>query len=423
MEYTGNLWEKYISEEERQKKKKEKKLEDKRWAVVSIASIPLVMTLGNSMLIPVLPTMEKELDITPFQSSLIITVYSVVAIIFIPIAGYLSDRWGRKKVIIPCLLLAAIGGVISAFTAWQLQNAYWLILIGRTLQGIGAAGAFPIVLPLIGDMFHSEDKVSSSLGIIETANTLGKVLSPILGALFASVIWFLPFLAIPVFCTISVLMMAFLVKSPKVVKGSNLKEFLRKTKKIYKHNRRWLKSIFLIGGILMFILFGVLFYLSSVLESKYGVGNIKKGFILAIPLGALCIASYIAGKAIKENKSLMKWVTFIGLILLAISTLVLSLFESLWLLIGLFVIGGIGIGIGLPCLDSLITSGIEEDFRGTISSIYSSMRFIGVALGPPIIALLMKKSNLFIFYLLGGLAVLCALVCLFGIKPNKPDVS
>lgn len=124
------------------------------------------------MLIPVLPTMEKELDITPFQSSLIITVYSVVAIIFIPIAGYLSDRWGRKRVIIPSLLLAAIGGVISAFTAWQLQNAYWLILIGRTLQGIGAAGAFPIVLPLIGDMFHSEDKVSSSLGIIETANTL-----------------------------------------------------------------------------------------------------------------------------------------------------------------------------------------------------------------------------------------------------------
>ncbi|WP_285857226.1 MFS transporter [Caldibacillus thermoamylovorans] len=422
MEYTGTLWEKYVSEEERKKKKKEKKLEDKRWAVVSIASIPLVMTLGNSMLIPVLPTMEKELDITPFQSSLIITVYSVVAIIFIPIAGYLSDRWGRKRVIIPSLLLAAIGGVISAFTAWQLQNAYWLILIGRTLQGIGAAGAFPIVLPLIGDMFHSEDKVSSSLGIIETANTLGKVVSPILGAVFASVIWFLPFFSIPVFCTISVLMMVFLVKSPKIEEGPKLNEFLRRTKKIYKHNRRWLKSIFFIGGILMFILFGVLFYLSSVLESKYGIGNIKKGFFLAIPLGALCIASYIAGKAIKENKSLMKWVTFIGLVLLAISTVVLSFFESLWLLIGLFVIGGIGIGISLPCLDSLITSGIEEEFRGTISSIYSSMRFIGVAFGPPIIAILMKKSNILIFYLLGGLAVLCVLVCIFGIKPEKHAV-
>lgn len=127
-------------------------------------------------------------------------------------------------------------------------------------------------------------------------------------------------------------------------------------------------------------------------------------------------------EAIKENKSLMKWITFIGLVLLAISTVVLSFFESLWLLIGLFVIGGIGIGISLPCLDSLITSGIEEEFRGTISSIYSSMRFIGVAFGPPIIAILMKKSNILIFYLLGGLAVLCVLVCLFGIKPEKHAV-
>lgn len=419
MEYSGTLWEKYVSDEERKKKKKEKKMEDKRWAVVSIASIPLVMTLGNSMLIPVLPTMEKKLDITPFQSSLIITVYSIVAIIFIPIAGYLSDRLGRKKVIIPSLLLAAIGGVISAFTAWQLRDAYWLILVGRTLQGLGAAGAFPIVLPLVGDMFHSEEKISSSLGIIETANTLGKVLSPILGAFFASIIWYLPFFSIPVFCTISILMMAFLVKSPKVKEGPSFKEFLHHTKKIYKYNSRWLKSIFFIGGILMLILFGVLFYLSSVLESKYGIGNIKKGCFLAIPLGALCIASFIAGKSIKENKAVMKWVTFTGLILLSISTVLLNFFETLWINIGLFVIGGIGIGISLPCLDSLITAGIEKESRGTISSIYSSMRFIGVAFGPPLIAVLMKNFNAFIFYLLSGLSVLCVFICLFGIKPEK----
>lgn len=70
---------------------------DKRWAILSLSSIPLVMTLGNSMLIPVLPMMERELTISSFQSSLIITVYSVVAIFLIPIAGFLSDHIGRKK--------------------------------------------------------------------------------------------------------------------------------------------------------------------------------------------------------------------------------------------------------------------------------------------------------------------------------------
>jgi hypothetical protein len=53
-------------------------------ALISLASIPLVMTLGNSMLIPVLPSIEKQLHISAFQVSMIITVYSIVAILLIP---------------------------------------------------------------------------------------------------------------------------------------------------------------------------------------------------------------------------------------------------------------------------------------------------------------------------------------------------
>ncbi len=71
------------------------------------------MTLGNSMLIPILPTIEKKLHISSFQVSMIITIYSIVAILLIPIAGYLSDRWGRKMVMVPSLLIAAIGGAIT----------------------------------------------------------------------------------------------------------------------------------------------------------------------------------------------------------------------------------------------------------------------------------------------------------------------
>ena len=48
----------------------------------------------------VLPMMENEIGISPFQSSMIITIYSIVAIILIPIAGFLSNHIGRKKVIL-----------------------------------------------------------------------------------------------------------------------------------------------------------------------------------------------------------------------------------------------------------------------------------------------------------------------------------
>lgn len=69
----------------------------KKWDLAALASIPLVMTLANSMLIPVLPLMQRELTISPLQASLIITVYAAVSIICIPIAGYLSDHYGRKR--------------------------------------------------------------------------------------------------------------------------------------------------------------------------------------------------------------------------------------------------------------------------------------------------------------------------------------
>jgi len=90
-----------------------------------------------------------------------------------------------------------------------MDNPYWIILIGRALQGVGAAGAFPIVMPLVGDMFKTDEEVSSSLGLIETPNTLGKVLSPILGSFLAGFVWFIPFFSIPIFCLVSILLMFF----------------------------------------------------------------------------------------------------------------------------------------------------------------------------------------------------------------------
>ncbi|MFO1444821.1 MFS transporter [Bacillus sp. Bva_UNVM-123] len=389
------------------------------WAIFSLASIPLVMTLGNSMLIPVLPTMEKKLNITSFQTSMILTVYSVVAIILIPIAGAISDHIGRKKVIIPSLIIAGIGGIVSGWAAWKMDDAYWLILCGRALQGVGAAGASPIVMPLIGDMFQNDDDVSSSLGTIETANTFGKVLSPILGAFLAGFFWFLPFFAFPAFCIVSIILVFFFIKVPKERdKPLPMKQFLQNIKETFAHNGKWLYAIFIIGVILMFVLFGVLFYLSDVLEKTYEFKNVKKGFMLAVPLGALCIASFITGKIIKENKILMKWIIFSGTILTTISVAILSFSDGIWFMLILFVFGGIGIGVALPCLDALITSGIEKEERGTITSIYSSMRFIGVAAGPPIMAILMKHAEKSLFYVLSGVTVIAIIATFMAIKPD-----
>jgi len=393
---------------------------DKKWDLISVASIPLIMTLGNSMMIPILPDLSKRLDVTSFQISMVITVYSLLAIPLIPVAGYLSDRIGRKNVIIPSLIIAAVGGLISGLACWLMEDSYWVVLLGRLLQGVGAAGAFPIVLPLIGDMFKREDDVSQGLGVVETANTFGKVLSPILGAFLAGILWFLPFLTIPVFCLISILLVAFLVKSPKDQKQpKDFGAFLGSMKAIFRQKGRWLYAIFVIGGICMFVVFGLLFYLSSRLEDQYGIEGIKKGLILAIPLASLCLASYVTGKKIGENKILMKWIAFLGLLLLAAAVFAAGYMRSMtFITIALF-ISGIGIGVTLPCLDAFITEGIDKDERGTISSIYSSMRFIGVALGPPVVSVLMNTTQMTLFWTMTGVSALSALLALFALRPSQ----
>lgn len=361
--------------------------------LISMASIPLVMTLGNSMLIPVLPEIEKELSISSFKSSLLITCYSIASILLIPIAGFLSDKYGRKKVILPSLAIVFLGGLISGLASWKLNDPYWVIILGRILQGIGAAGAAPIVLPLVGDLYRKDEDASACLGIIETSNTFGKVLSPILGALFAAVFWFFPFYLISLFSLISFILVLLFIKNPqKKLQTVYFKKFIVHTMKIFKKEGRWLYTLFLVGGFVMFILFALQVYLSNYLESQFHLKGVKKGLILAIPLLFLCISSLISSKMIKGDKQKMKRIILIGLSLQVVSLLCFKSYESLLLLLTVISLNGIAIGIILPTLDALITENIEKTQRGLITSFYSSARFIGVAAGPPVMSQYIGKQ-------------------------------
>jgi MFS transporter, ACDE family, multidrug resistance protein len=392
-----------------------------KWSLWALSTVPLVMTLGNSMLIPVLPQIEKQLNVSGFKVSMIITVYSIVAILLIPIAGYLSDKWGRKKVIIPSLIIAGIGGTLTGWVCWKLENPYTWLIIGRLIQGIGSAGAMPVVIPCVGDMFNDEKDVSCGLGLVETSNTFGKVLSPILGSILAAIIWFLPFFAIPILCAISIILILIFVKPPtqkKKKEKKKFKKFIKSVRKIFRHNGRWLFTIFILGAIIMLILFGMLFYLSKILENHYHIYGILKGLVLAIPLAALSYTSYLTGKKIGDKKSTMKKCIVIGFIFISLSFVIPIFMKHIVIIIANLIISGIGIGLSLPSLDALVTEGIEKEERGTITSLYSSLRFVGVAAGPPLFAFLMKGPDNNMMYLSLFLGILGLFLTIKFIKPQ-----
>jgi ACDE family multidrug resistance protein len=383
---------------------------------IAIASIPLVLVLGNSMLIPVLPDMKRALGVTQFQTSLIITLFSVTAGIFIPLLGYLSDRFTRKAIIIPSLAIYGGGGILAGFGAiWE---SYTVIIIARAVQGLGAAGT--VAMALVGDMYEGAME-SKALGLVEAANGTGKVISPILGSLLALITWYSAFFAFPVFCALSILSLIFLVKEPQRKKEPPaLKQYIQTIGRVFREKGRWLVSAFFAGSLALFILFGVLFYLSDILEGKaYRVDGVGKGFVLAIPLLGMVLTSYITGSVIKKNGPLIRMLMNIGLALATVS-FVLTIFfhKNIYVLIGLLTLSSIGTGLLLPGLNTMITGSVTKGERGMITSLYSSLRFFGVAFGPPFFGWLMEISHRTLFMTVSALSLVSLLIVFFFIKPE-----
>lgn len=387
--------------------------------LIGLTGIPLVMVLGNSMLIPVLPTMKAKMDLTSLQTSLLITAFSIAAGIVIPLAGYLSDRFGRKIVIIISLILYGAGGLVAGLAALWWDQPYMVIMAGRVLQGLGAAGTAPIAMALVGDLFNGASE-SRALGLMETSNGLGKVLSPIFGSLLALISWYMVFLAFPIICGAVLLLFLFLTKEKKQERQPlPVKQYLHSIGQVFKQHGKWLVPAFFIGSICLFTLFGVLFYLSDLLEEKYKIDGVIKGGFLAIPLLVMSITAYVTGLIIKKKLKLMRMFVIVGMFLLSLSYVLASFVKGAYALIGILVIGSLGTGLILPCLNSMIVGAVQKAERGMITSLYSGVRFIGVAVGPPVFTWLLGISRTVMFYSIAGLSLVFGIIAIFFLKPKQ----
>lgn len=212
----------------------------------------------------------------------------------------------------------------------------------------------------------------------------------------------------------------FSVKEPPITsKPPKLKAYLGSLFKIFKEEGRWLVSTFFIGTIGLFVLFGVLFYLSDILETRYKINGLYKGYILAIPLLAMATTSYITGRLIKKNFPLMKGLIILGLLMMASALFPLIFFDQLLVLIILLAVNGIGTGLALPCINSFITGSVNKSKRGMITSLYGSVRFGGVALGPPVFGWLMTMESWVLFGSNAALILIAALWAFLAIQVQK----
>ncbi|WP_053956194.1 MFS transporter [Inediibacterium massiliense] len=348
--------------------------------IVSLSFVPVIMVLGNSMLIPVLADLKRELHIHQYEANLLISYFSFPAAILIPFLGFLSDRIGRKKILVPSLIVYGLGGVISGIASIFFASPYPYILLGRIIQGLGAAGTSPMAMILISDMFSSEER-SEALGIIEASNGIGKVISPILGSIIALFAWYIIFFSYS-FLTIPIALLIWFVidEDKNMAERKPLKTYVKEIMMITKYKRRPIFICFFIGWISLFVLYGILANLSEVMDIKESL--LKKGLFVALPLLSMSIISFWLGGYLKNKEHLYSKMMIVGLILCIVGSSFIFYFPiKLYNMILLQIIG-IGVGMILTVLNTFVTSCVPKGKRGIITACYNSFRFFGISFGP-----------------------------------------
>ncbi len=366
--------------------------------MISLGLLPLIMVLGNSTLIPLLPNIQQSLGLNELQTGFILSAFTIPAAILIPIAGILSDRYGRKKLILISLTFIMVGSVIS-FLSMAIPNEAFSILIGgRVIQGMGAAGTTTLAMALVGDVFHN-DKRATALGLLEVYNGVGKVIAPIIGATVGLVIWSAVFIVYPL-----VALMAFLGISRYVenVKGGEnvlgIRAYFQQAFRIVYQRKKELFPLFFIGGVGLFIVFGVLYFLSFLIQETYHIDGFFKGTAFFFPLSAMTLASYWSGKRIKNDEALMKKLMLLGTSLLFVTFGLLIFVHSLSVLMFSLTLAFGGLGFVLPCVNMMITSTASDAERGFVVSLYGTTRFLGVALGPIVYGIwMMNEKSMYVY--------------------------
>ncbi|MBT9259353.1 MAG: MFS transporter [Clostridiales bacterium] len=387
----------------------------------ALASVPFVMVLSNSMIIPVLPDIQKALDINLFRAGLLITAFSATAAAIIPIGGTLSDRLGRRPIILWGLFLFGLGGLWAGLSPLLFSRPYLSMMAGRILQGLGAGGMYQVAMALAGDLVPGPKRVKV-LGGLEAANGMGKVLSPLMGAAAALIIWYAPFFLYPVLAWGAALLLYASIPAPNE-KGSqeSVSRLFSSLGAIARVKGLPLLTAFLAASLAIFFLFGVLSLFADRVEKPFGIKGFAKGLIIAIPVAVLALTSYTAGTLLQGK--LGRWAKVAvgsGLSLLALSFVAMFFFtEKLWPFTAALSLMGLGSGLLLPALNTLITSSVSTRRRGLITSLYGSVRFGGAALGPPVYSMAMEAGKAWTFLGSAALAALTLALSLAFIRQDQ----
>ncbi len=367
-------------------------------------AVTLMAVLGVSTIGPALPLLRRELGVSVEKIGLVITLFTLPGVILTPVMGVLADRVGRKRVLVPSLVLFALAGGACA-----LARTYDSLLVLRLLQGVGAATLGALNVTLIGDLFRGRQR-TAAMGYNASVLSIGTATYPLIGGSLAMAAWYLPF-ALPILALPVAVLVALRLTEPTLARAPGFRVYIGG---VWREIRRpeVLALLAVSCGIFILLYGAYITFLPLYMADRFGSSSLMIGSVMTSASVVTGLTSSQLGRLSRRlsEPSLLR----IGFVTCAFA---LALVPFMPVTIALLVpaaLLGFSFAITIPVVMTLLAGFAPDDRRAAFMSLNGTVLRVGQTLGPLIMTAVFAAAGFTAVYLAGAAIalVMAALVVL-----------
>jgi DHA1 family tetracycline resistance protein-like MFS transporter len=342
--------------------------------------------VGFGIVIPVLPLYAQRMHASDLVIGLLLGIYSAMQFIFAPILGRLSDKYGRRPI-----LLFSILGTSLGFLVMGLAGALWLLFVARIIDGI-TGGNISTAQAYIADVTPPE-KRSSGMGLIGAAFGLGFIFGPMIGGLLSRISLGAPFLFAAGLALTNAIALYFLLPESLAAEHRTKAGGRPSILEAFRESGSWQLAAVMgtyFFGTVAFALLTATYALFT--EGRLGFGATQNGYIFGyLGLIGAIIQGGLIGRLTKAVGD--KALAVVGTLLLAISMFTLPFSMTLLGLLAASTGMAIGNSLVTPTLNAMASKSVNAAWQGRAFGLMQSAASLARIIGPVLGGILLGTAH------------------------------